>query len=120
MMVTNPSTWRGAAAGWQVTVRKRLMLALAAGVTALALWPTQPQAQTATPTPTIALPDFTELVERVGPAVVNIRTLERRQSGASGRADVDPRMEEFFRRFGIPMPGQPGPRQGPRDDGEPQ
>jgi serine protease Do len=29
-------------------------------------------------------------------------------------------MEEFFRRFGIPMPGRPGPRSGPRSDDEPQ
>jgi serine protease Do len=120
MMVTTPPTWRGATVAWQAAARKRMVLALVAGVTALALWPTQPQAQTYSPTPTIVLPDFTELVERVGPAVVNIRTLERRQSNASGRAEIDPRMEEFFRRFGIPMPGQPDPRQGPREDGEPQ
>ena len=119
-MVTTPPTWRGATVAWQAAARKRMVLALVAGVTALALWPTQPQAQTYSPTPTIVLPDFTELVERVGPAVVNIRTLERRQSNASGRAEIDPRMEEFFRRFGIPMPGQPDPRQGPREDGEPQ
>ena len=119
-MVTTPPTWRGATVAWQAAARKRMVLALVAGVTALALWPTQPQAQTYAPTPTIVLPDFTELVERVGPAVVNIRTLERRQSNASGRAEIDPRMEEFFRRFGIPMPGQPDPRQGPREDGEPQ
>jgi serine protease Do len=29
------------------------------------------------------LPDFTELVDRVGPAVVNIRTLERGRQGPS-------------------------------------
>ena len=113
-MVTYPSTWRGAAAGWQSAMRRRLVLGLLAGVTAVALWPSQAQAQT------IALPDFTELVERVGPAVVNIRTLERRQSAAAGRSEIDPRMEEFFRRFGIPLPGQPDPRQGPREEGEPQ
>lgn len=60
------------------------------------------------------LPDFTELVERVGPAVVNIRTLER---GRSAAIELDPNMEEFFRRFGIPLPGQ---RRGPRGDDEPQ
>ena len=60
-----------------------------------------------------SLPDFTELVERVGPAVVNIRTLERARQGG---ADVDPNMEEFLRRFGIPLPG---PRRGPRGDDEP-
>ena len=69
------------------------------------------QAQTA------ALPDFTELVERVGPAVVNIRTTERGR--ANPHAEMDPSFEEFFRRFGIPMPGRPDPRRGPRNDDEP-
>ncbi|NBX97079.1 MAG: Do family serine endopeptidase, partial [Betaproteobacteria bacterium] len=68
------------------------------------------------------LPDFTELVERVGPSVVNIRTTER--ASRSGRAEMDPQMEEFFRRFGIPMPGTPNPgrRNAPRggEDEPPQ
>ena len=67
-----------------------------------------------------ALPDFTELVERVGPSVVNIRTMERGRASAPGAGEVDPGMEEFFRRFGIPIPGRPGPRSGPRGDDEPQ
>lgn len=58
------------------------------------------------------LPDFTELVEQVGPSVVNIRTLERvRARSAQGPSDEE--MQEFFRRFfGQPMPGVP--RQAPR------
>ena len=75
------------------------------------------------------LPDFTELVERVGPTVVNIRTAERRNNEASaGGGEIDEQMREFFRRFGIPipdrmpnMPGQPrrgGPQQ--PDDSDPQ
>jgi serine protease Do len=65
------------------------------------------------------LPDFTELAEKWSPSVVNIRTLERGRAGASG--EVDPNVEEFFRRFGIPMPGRPDPRRGPRGgDEEPQ
>jgi serine protease Do len=67
------------------------------------------------------LPDFTELAERVGPSVVNIRTTERAARGSAGGAEVDPNIEEFFRRFGIPMPGRPDPRRGPRgEDEEPQ
>jgi serine protease Do len=64
-----------------------------------------------------ALPDFTDLVDQVGPSVVNIRTLEkvtaRGQSGAPGEEE----MLEFFRRFGLPMPNVPNnPRQGPRQN----
>ena len=62
------------------------------------------------------LPDFTELVEQVGPAVVNIRTLEKARAGVAGNGQMDEDMQEFFRRFfGQPAPGAPGvPRQGPR------
>ena len=49
------------------------------------------------------LPDFTDLVEQVGPSVVNIRTSEKvKASAATG--GVDEQMLEFFRRFGIPVP----------------
>lgn len=81
----------------------------------------QPQAVTR------ELPDFTELVERVGPAVVNIRTSERVRTGAAGGSgEIDEQMREFFRRFGIPLPNErsPGtPRRGaPQqpEDNEPQ
>ena len=67
-----------------------------------------------------ALPDFTDLAEQVGPSVVNIRTLERSRS-ARGMPEIDEGMEEFFRRFGIPLPGRPEPRRdSPHGDGEPQ
>ncbi len=74
----------------------------------------------------VELPDFTELVERVGPSVVNIRTLERagRNNAAGGGGGIDPNMEEFFRRFGIPLPGGRGaprpPGSGGGGDEEPQ
>jgi serine protease Do len=52
------------------------------------------------------LPDFADLVDAVGPAVVGIRTLEHVRPGAQG--DVDQEMQEFFRRFfGQPMPNIP-------------
>ncbi len=75
------------------------------------------------------LPDFTELVEQVGPSVVNIRTMERvaaRPSAGSGNSgNLDEEMQEFFRRFGIPMPGVPRgtPRPNrpqPQDDEQPR
>jgi serine protease Do len=57
------------------------------------------------------LPDFTDLVDQVGPSVVNIRTIEKVVPGDNGDADAE--MQDFFRRFfGQPMPGVP--RQGPR------
>jgi serine protease Do len=108
----------GAAAG----ARPRAWLV--AGVAALALGALPAvHAQVVSAVPGVqgvVLPDFSELVERVGPAVVNIRTLERGRS--AGARDLDPSVEEFFRRFGIPLPGgRPDPRRGPRgDDDEPQ
>ena len=66
------------------------------------------------------LPDFAELVERVGPAVVNIRTSEKVKV-PEGQAEMNEQMQEFFRRFGIPVPNQRrgAPRGGgtPDDDG---
>ena len=60
------------------------------------------------------LPDFTELVEKVGPAVVNIRTSERLKANAQGMPEMDEQMLEFLRRFGMPAPNQRrgGPRGG--------
>jgi serine protease Do len=53
------------------------------------------------------LPDFTELVEKTGPAVVNIRVTQfgtRRQrndaeNGAEGQGESQPEIPEFFRRY---------------------
>jgi serine protease Do len=103
----------------------RLVACLSAATVALALFtaaaPVAVQAQN--------LPDFTELVERVGPAVVNIRTTEKaragRAGGIPGMPEMDEDMLEFFRRFGMPIPGQPqNPRRGQpqpqQPDTEPQ
>ena len=65
------------------------------------------------------LPDFTELVEQVGPSVVNIRTLEKARANAPGARSQDDEMQEFFRRFfGVPMPN--APRQSPRPNRPPE
>ncbi|MDI1273403.1 DegQ family serine endoprotease [Polaromonas sp.] len=90
--------------------------ALALG-TVLAMMPVQQvMAQVRT------LPDFTDLVEAVGPSVVNIRTIEKVKAGAAGNADEQ--MLEFFRRFGIPvppnMPRAPKPDRGQPDEEQPR
>ncbi len=59
-----------------------------------------------------ALPDFTDLVEQVGPSVVNIRTLEKVSARARAGNGQDEEMLEFLRRFGVPVPN--APRQAPR------
>lgn len=51
------------------------------------------------------LPDFTDLVEKTGPAVVNIRTTEKVKTDPSAPSNDEQEMQEFFRRyFGIPIP----------------
>ncbi|HEX5784728.1 MAG TPA: DegQ family serine endoprotease [Burkholderiaceae bacterium] len=61
------------------------------------------------------LPDFTVLVDQVGPSVVNIRTLER-VSQNGGADDQNEQMLEFFRRFGLPVPPGAVPRGPQRPD----
>jgi serine protease Do len=80
-----------------------LALALTApmAVPLAVVWPASVQAQ---PGPGArGLPDFTDLVETVGPSVVNIRTLERASSDV-GASTQEEQMLEFFKRFGIPVP----------------
>ncbi len=73
--------------------------------------------------PQRGVPDFTELVEKVGPAVVNIRTLERARA-APQVPGMDDEMQEFFRRFfGQPLPNAPrqqGPRNAPSEEPQPR
>ncbi|MFT3803397.1 MAG: DegQ family serine endoprotease [Burkholderiaceae bacterium] len=78
---------------------------------------------------TVTLPDFADLVERVGPAVVNIRTTERLKADRGGRQgpqiplpeglDENDPFYEFFRRFFPPRSQQPSPN-GPRGGGSEQ
>lgn len=82
---------------WKKLRTHVLVGALAVTGTA-ALIPAQPVAAQAAPQMR-GLPDFTELVELVGPAVVNIRTLERARPSAAGTGQMDEDMQEFFRRF---------------------
>jgi serine protease Do len=61
------------------------------------------------------LPDFSDLVEHVGPAVVNIRTTQKIRGGSMpGMPQNDEELAELFRRFfGMPMPQLPTPNPGP-------
>jgi serine protease Do len=59
-----------------------------------------------------ALPDFTDLVEQVGPSVVNIRTTEKVAIHSAQGGPSEEEMLDFFRRFGLPVPNVP--KQGPR------
>ena len=69
---------------------------------------------TAAPRPGVVLPDFTSIVERNGPAVVNISVTRE----ASGQAAAVPQLQpgdpfyEFFRRFGGPAPQEQVPSRG--------
>ncbi len=116
---------------WAVTTISRLVAAttlsvatvlpVGLGCVVLVGLPTAGQAQSVVK----GLPDFTELVEQVGPSVVNIRTLEKAKVNAAAGPGSDEEMQELFRRFfGVPIPNSPNspsaPRQAPRPNGRSQ
>ncbi|WP_428717399.1 DegQ family serine endoprotease [Undibacterium curvum] len=84
-----------------------LVVSACVGFVAPAVMQLTPVAVAAAP---VGLPDFTELVEKSGPAVVNIRTTEK----ISQQQGADDEQLEFFRRFfGMPIPKQnQAPRKG--------
>jgi len=96
------------------TVRKAA-IAGAIGLATATLWPQAAPlspAQAATPAPVAALttsaqalPNFADLVARVGPAVVNISVVQEVASPFAGRSG-DP-LQDFLRRFGVPLPNMP-------------
>ena len=78
-----------------------------------------PMRATAQQTSVKGLPDFTELVEQVGPSVVNIRTLEKVRPQSMNGGGMDDETQDLLRRFfGIPIPNGPNspsaPKQAPR------
>ena len=86
-------------------------LGLSMSVVAVGLWPWQASAQSAAAR---GLPDFSDLVEQVGPSVVNIRTLEKVAVRDAESGMPDEEMQELFRRFfGVPMPTPPRQPQRP-------
>ena len=90
--------------------------------TALTLGVAMAPVQTAVAQPAAAargLPDFTDLVDQVGPAVVNIRTTERVTPGESNTG-MDEEMREFFKRFGVPIPNTPKQQSPQRRNQQPE
>jgi serine protease Do len=112
--VGNVRPWKRMALGGLVA------LGLTAGIWGLNHTPVGAQtaaASSASPVLVKGLPDFTDLVDLVGPSVVNIRTAEKVRQSEPGNSQEE-QMLEFFRRFGIPVPpgmGNNGPR-GPRQE----
>ena len=124
-----------------VSPRLRGVLAAAALASITVLQPVRAQtvapAVPAAPVPVQApdtavrgLPDFTGLVETVGPAVVNIRTnIKPKAAGpdTSLQAQMQQLIEEYIRRHGgrgghaVPgVPGAPGDNDQPDDDDQPE
>jgi len=100
---------------------KRLLALLPLSLALMAGTVSMPAAQAQTR----ELPDFADLVERTGPAVVNIRTTERaraNQTPSAGQPQMPEGLDEndpfyeFFRRF-FPPRQSPGPGNAPRGRG---
>ncbi|QIL78689.1 DegQ family serine endoprotease [Diaphorobacter sp. HDW4A] len=90
--------------------------------TALTLGVSMAPVQSAVAQPAAAargLPDFTDLVDQVGPAVVNIRTTERVTPGETSTG-MDEEMREFFKRFGVPLPNIPKQQSPQRRNQQPE
>ncbi|MBC3874293.1 DegQ family serine endoprotease [Undibacterium flavidum] len=82
-----------------------------------------PVTTSATPAPLLVsgLPDFTQLVEKTSPSVVNIRTTQKITQVQGDPFSDDEQAQELFRRFfGIPAPQQApkNRRQAPRQQQE--
>ena len=92
-------------------------LALILSVSSAAMLPVAADAQQQAAPSVSGLPDFTDLVDQVGPSVVNIRTLEK-VSNRSAQSGLDPEMLEFFRRFGLPVPNAPRQQRPARPNSE--
>ncbi|MEP6632577.1 MAG: Do family serine endopeptidase [Luteimonas sp.] len=104
--------------------RSIALIAVTAAVTSAVIFPVAVAQSPASATPApvvVGLPDFTQLVDQVGPAVVNVEAIVGARNAQAAQApdqtpDEDD-MPEFFRRFFGPggMPGGPGGPQQPPD-----
>jgi serine protease Do len=82
---------------------------------------TVPQVPVTSPALVNALPNFAPLVEKSGPAVVNVDVVQTPQSGQGGPggSEDDP-LSDFFRRFGLPDGGGGGRGRGFQFQPQPQ
>jgi len=103
-------------AGAAIAVQRNNAAEAAPAAAAVAAAPTAAPTNSAagapapTPAPMIALPDFSVIASRNGPAVVNISTTGRVKAGYDNRAEpfADDPFFEFFRRFQGPQRGGGG------------
>ncbi|MYN45358.1 Do family serine endopeptidase [Pseudoduganella sp. FT93W] len=117
----------------QLFVDRKMLGALAVGAcvwfspAVLGLAPVQ--AAAAATGVVVGLPNFADLVDQVGPAVVNIRTLERPKSGRMGAQGQigEEELQELLRRYfggALPLPGGKavprGRRQAPSEEPVPR
>jgi serine protease Do len=103
-----------------------VLVALTAAATTAIVLPVataQQSTLSTAPTPVAGLPDFSQLVEQVGPGVVNVvAEVGGKPTSRNARAQQMPdedEIPEIFRRFfgpDMPFPGQPGPGQQPRGE----
>jgi serine protease Do len=106
-------------------VRSLALVAITmAATTAVVLPAATAQAPSPAPQLVVGLPDFTHLVEQVGPGVVNIEAIvgakASRQQARTQMPDEDDLPEIFRRFFGPDMPGLPGQPGMPGPDAGPQ
>jgi serine protease Do len=89
---------------WPALMLGALMGATAVGVIAPTVTPAQAYS--------VQPGGYADLVARVSPAVVYIEVTKKAEPAGFNPADMPPGFEDFARRFGMPMPGQPFAPQG--------
>jgi len=95
-----------------------LVAVTAAATTAVVLPAATAQSPSPAPQMVVGLPDFTNLVQQVGPGVVNVEAeVGPSQSAAHGGQGEEDQIPEIFKRFfgpDMPFPGMPNPDDAPR------
>lgn len=121
----SPRSVRAALEAVPVRARALALVAVTAAATTAVVLPAA-TAQSAQPAPqmVVGLPDFTNLVQQVGPGVVNVEAeIGGKVAAARNAQDDQDQIPEFFRRFfgpDLPFPGGPGAPGGPRPDDGPR